>query len=386
MDLTHLLEFCQTDRQREILEARIKHGTTGAGGVLGISPRNVLLCVKRVRGYAAKNGIAPEANLTKKTAQGFSTRRVSTNYNAEGEVKQQWHIQEPDKAAKIESLLNALEAYQYKPAPEITPRTYHDSDLCTLYTLTDFHLGMYAYGKETGDDWDIYTAFDEAVAGIQTMAVGSPESEVGILNLQGEFMHWDGLEAVTPTAGHVLDADTRFSKLIDFSLDVIMVSVDILLSKHKSVKVVICEGNHDIVSSMWLRKTIKKIYRDNPRIEVDDTEVPYYAHLHGKIMIAMHHGHKKKNTQLPSLFSSEPRFRKMWGDANYCYIHTGHYHHAEQDMAENGGAIVERHPTLAARDAYAARGGYVSWRSARAITYHAVHGEIMRVSVTPQFS
>jgi hypothetical protein len=124
----------------------------------------------------------------------------------------------------------------------------------------------------------------------------------------------------------------------------------------------------------------------HPLIEIDDSEIPYYAHLHGNIMIAMHHGHKKKNTQLPSLFASEPRFRKMWGQADYCYIHTGHYHHAEQDMAENGGAIVERHPTLAGRDAYAARGGYVSWRSARAITYHASHGEIMRVTVTPQFS
>jgi len=101
-------------------------------------------------------------------------------------------------------------------------------------------------------------------------------------------------------------------------------------------------------------------------------------------MLGFHHGHKVKNKSLPALFSSEPRFRKMWGLADYCYIHTGHYHHTEQDMAEAGGAIVERHPTLSSRDAYAARGGYVSWRAAHAITYHKDYGEYRRVTVTPK--
>ena len=385
--MEHLLEFCTTDRQREVIETVIRCGGTGsASRELGISQRNVQICIKRVRGHAAKNGVAPEASLTKRTAEGFATKRVSTNYDSDGEVKQQWHIQEPDKAVKLQALLDTLDSFEYKPAPVIPSKEHHNDELCTLYTLTDFHLGMYSYAAESGSKWDINIARNEAITGVASMIAGSPESKLGILNLQGDFMHWDGLDAVTPTAKHIVDADVRFSKLIDMSLDVIMEAVSLLLAKHELVKVIICEGNHDIVSTMWLRKTIKKIFRDNKRIEVDDSEVPYYAHLHGKIMIAMHHGHKKKNTQLPALFSSEPRYRAMWGAADYCYIHTGHYHHAEQDMAENGGAIVERHPTLAGRDAYAARGGYVSWRSARAITYHNKHGEIMRVTVTPQFS
>jgi hypothetical protein len=53
-------------------------------------------------------------------------------------------------------------------------------------------------------------------------------------------------------------------------------------------------------------------------------------------------------------------------------------------MSEDGGAIVERHPTLAARDAYAARGGYVSFRGARAITYDKQLGEVERITVLPR--
>lgn len=146
---------------------------------------------------------------------------------------------------------------------------------------------------------------------------------------------------------------------------------------------IICEGNHDLVSSLWIRKAVSKIFRDNDRIEVDQTEFPFYAYLHGDIMLGFHHGHKVKNRSLPALFASEPRYRHMWGSAKYTYIHTGHYHHSEQDMAEGGGAIVERHPTLSSRDAYSARGGYTSWRAAHAITYHNKTGECLRVTVTP---
>jgi hypothetical protein len=223
----------------------------------------------------------------------------------------------------------------------------------------------------------------EALSAITRMADGSPNSELAILNLQGDFLHWDGLLAVTPASKHVLDADTRYGKLIEMALSITMQCIEILLIKHKKVKLLVCEGNHDESGSAWLRKAAKVIYKSNPRLEVDDTEFPYYAHLHGEIMLGFHHGHKKKNTALPTLFSAEPRYRAMWGQAKYCYIHTGHYHHKEQDASEGGGAIVERHPTLAGADAYAARGGYVSWRAAHAITYHYKSGEHSRKTVVP---
>jgi molybdenum-dependent DNA-binding transcriptional regulator ModE len=133
--MKHLLDFCRTDRQKEIINKVLHKGNiTHAAKELGINRRNVQLTIGRVKKYAASQGIDPEANLTKKTAHGFATKRVSTNYGAEGEVKQQWHIQEPDKAAKLEALFDVLESYQYKPAPKIKPKEHHDGDLCTLYT------------------------------------------------------------------------------------------------------------------------------------------------------------------------------------------------------------------------------------------------------------
>jgi hypothetical protein len=386
-NLTELLQFAQSQSQTEKLEAYIEHGSSRkAAEALGCHHANITRAVHTVRKYAAQRGYAPENDMTHISPEGFKVKGVSSYYNEDGKLTGQWVKTAEDKQARIDALIERLESFEWKPAPIIPLKEEsHDSDLCTLLTLTDFHLGMYAYGKETGDDWNTDMAAGEYLQAIQEMCEGSPNSETGILNLQGDFLHWDGLDAVTPTGKHQLDADTRFSRLIDTSLDVIMASVEIMLRKFSQVKVIVCEGNHDLVGSMWIRKAIKKIYENNDRVEIDDTDFPFYAHLHGDIMLGFHHGHKVKNGSLPALFSSEPRYRAMWGQAQYTYIHTGHYHHTEQMMGEGGGAIVERHPTLSGKDAYAARGGYHSWRAAHAITYHRDFGEHRRVTVTPKF-
>lgn len=386
-NLTELLKYVETESQKEKLEAYIEHGSSRkAAAALGVNKSNVSRAIQTIRKNAIKRGYDPEHDMTHPVPQGFAVKGVSTYYDEDGKIRGQWVKSHEDKKARINALVERLESFEWKPAPIIPLKEEsHDSDLCTLLTLTDFHLGMYAYGKETGDDWNTDMAASEYISAIQEMCDGSPNSETGILNLQGDFLHWDGLEAVTPTGKHQLDADTRFSRLIDTSLDVIMASVEIMLRKFSQVKVIVCEGNHDLVGSMWIRKAIKKIYENNDRVEIDDTDFPFYAHLHGDIMLGFHHGHKVKNGSLPALFSSEPRYRSMWGSAAYTYIHTGHYHHSEQMMGEGGGAIVERHPTLSGKDAYAARGGYHSWRAAHAITYHKEYGEHRRVTVTPKF-
>jgi DNA repair exonuclease SbcCD nuclease subunit len=76
-----------------------------------------------------------------------------------------------------------------------------------------------------------------------------------------------------------------------------MGAVELLLEKHKAVRVIVCEGNHDMASSLWIRKAIGRIFMKNERVTIDDTDFPFYAYLHGDIMIGFHHGHKVKNKE-----------------------------------------------------------------------------------------
>ncbi len=68
-------------------------------------------------------------------------------------------------------------------------------------------------------------------------------------------------------------------------------------------------------------------------------------------------------------------------NTEHIYISTGHYH--TKEVVEVSGVVIERHPTLNARDAYGARGFEHSQRGALAITYDKEKGEISRVTVTP---
>jgi hypothetical protein len=152
------------------------------------------------------------------------------------------------------------------------------------------------------------------------------------------------------------------------------------LKKHSRVHVILAEGNHDLASSVWLRQMFAALYDQEPRVTVNDSELPFYAFQWGETMIGVHHGHKIKNEQLPLLFAAQ--FPKMWGETRKREIHCGHRHH--RDEKEYNGATVIQHPTIAARDAYAARGGWIADRSVQAITYHRQYGQVGRVSVCPE--
>lgn len=76
------------------------------------------------------------------------------------------------------------------------------------------------------------------------------------------------------------------------------------------------------------------------------------------------------------------RFRRDYGETSYAYAHVGHLHHHK--IIESNCMVVEQHRTLAAKDAYAARGGWFSGCSANVITYHKQYGEVSRQSISPE--
>ena len=351
---------------------------------LGIAERNVYRAIERMKGNAAKRGYSPEHDMIHVVPEGYKVKGVSTYYNEEGKPTGQWVKSATDEQQRVQALLDAVEKAatalpKFKPTkPPVNP----DENLASLLTITDFHLGMKAWRVSDGDDWDVKIARDVFLNAVNDMISASPKSGTGILNQLGDFLHWDGLVQVTPTSGHHLTGDDRYSKLVELAISVMTEAVQLMLKKFGRVIVVQAEGNHDLASSVWMRKFIKHRFEDDPRVEVIDNEFPYYAYKHGKIMLGFHHGHKMRMAQLQKLFASEPRFRKIWGECEHAYIHCGHLHH--ERVLDDAGATIEQHPTLAARDNYASSHGYVSQRGAKVITYDKTDGEVHRVTVRPR--
>lgn len=379
-----LLNYCNTDRQKQIV-GMFEDGInqTEIGRQLGIQRETVKSTLKTVRARAAKQGYSPAHDMVHTVPDGYKVKGVSTYYNDEGQPVGQWVKSQADEKRQLEIMLERLGAAM-DSIPRFTPTPMpHQTDdkLLSLLTITDFHLGMYAWEAETGDAWDVDIARQVFLDSVHKMIQGSPKSEVGVLCQLGDFLHWDGMLAITPTSSHILDADTRYGKLVELAMTVMSQAVGMMLEHFGRVVVVSAEGNHDISGSIWLRKYIKHVFGDDERVEVIDNEFPFYGYLWGETMLGFHHGHKVKLANLHKLFASEPRFRKMWGSATQTYIHVGHYHH--EKVIEDGGAIAEQHPTLSGRDAYASRGGWVSRRGAKVITYHKTDGEVARITVRP---
>ena len=386
MDYDKLLEFCATDKQRELVRAvDICNGNVAnACRLLKWDGASTVYrrMFRQIKAAAAKAGYAPEYDMTHQVPDGYNVKGVSTLYGADGKPKVQWVKSTADQAARDAAIQSAIEAVTSEiprvaalPAPKET-----SAELVNLYTLTDSHVGMLAWHKEGGQDWDLSIAEKTLVDSFAAMIAGAPSASVAIVNQLGDFMHFDGMVAQTPLHGHPLDADGRFSKIVETSIRVLRKIIDMALIKHDTVHCVMAEGNHDIVSSIWLRKLFKALYENEPRFTIDDSELPYYVYHHGQTMLAFHHGHLKKPAGMPLLFAAQ--FPVIWGQTVKRYAHCGHQHHV--DEKEHSGMTVTQHPTLAARDAYAARGGWIAERAATAITYHKSFGKVATNTVCPE--
>jgi hypothetical protein len=239
---------------------------------------------------------------------------------------------------------------------------------------------MLAWHKEGGSDWNISIAEKTIIAALAQMIDQSPKAHTAVLNIQGDFLHTDGKTPVTPASKHVLDADSRFPKIRRAAIRIIRSLVAISLQRHQEVRLIIAEGNHDEESAGWLSDLFAVHYEEEPRVAVNDSVLPFYVFEWGATMLGIHHGHKVKNESLPLLFAAQ--FPQEWGRTTRREIHCGHRHH--RDEKEYNGVTVVQHPTLSARDAYAARGGWIADRAAWAITYHKKYGAVGRVMITTE--
>ena len=326
-----------------------------------------------------RKGYSPQHDMTRLVPDGYKVKGVSSLYNKDGKLSAQWVKSTADTERQHEMMMAAVAAMG-EDLPRVAmvppPKPSH-AELLNCYVVTDYHLGMLSWGEETGEDYDLKIAEDQLVAWFAAAISTSPDAEIGVLAQLGDYLHWDGLDAVTPASKHLLDADTRFQKLVRVAIRVTRQVVDMLLSKHQHVHVIMAEGNHDTASSIWLREWFAVIYENEPRITVDRSPDPYYCVEHGQTSLFFHHGHKVRPAGVSDVFVA--KFRHVFGRTKHSFAHLGHLHHV--DIKENNLMIVEQHRTLAASDAYASRGGWMSGRDAKVITYHKDYGEVGRVTI-----
>lgn len=375
-----------TENQKKIWKAVETHGSIRAASkALGIDRSNCTKSFKIAKRKMAAQGWSPEHSMVHTVPDGFTVKGVSTLYtNGEDgtKVSAQWVKSCADRERQDEMMREAVEALcsEIKPTKPVKLPKQGEVDLLNAYVITDYHLGMKAWGEETGDDWDIKIAEDMLYKWFSMALQTAPKAQQAILIQLGDWLHFDGMDAVTPQSGHLLDADTRFQKLVRVTIRAFRRIITDMLNKYQTLHIIMAEGNHDLSASAWLREMFAEFYRDEPRVTVDISPDPYYCHEFGNNSIFAHHGHKRRIADIDRVFTA--KFRDVFGRTKYSHAHLGHLHHQRQEESQL--MLVEQHRTLAAPDAYASRGGWISGRSAKVITYHREFGKVGEVQISPE--
>lgn len=251
------------------------------------------------------------------------------------------------------------------------------SDLMTKYVIADFHLGMLAWAEESGEDWDMTIAMKTFTETMETVIQSTPASGKALIVNLGDFFHNNDSKGITPMSGHILDMDSRAPKIAAMGIRAMRYLLERAAEKHGSVDYVSVAGNHDIDQSYWLNLALMEAYSDHPAINIIWNPAPFYAYEFGLNMIGMAHGDRTNFNRLA--FAMADNHSEMWGRTKFRVLDTGHVHHQrEQDI---GGVLVRSHRTMAAKDAYAAKGAYSAHRRMSAYTYHKTQGEILVNSV-----
>lgn len=318
--------------------------------------------------------------------------RLSTYRGEDGTITGQWDIRtwtgdDHVFADFLDALNQKVEPVTPVPAPSLST----SDSLITNVVLSDCHIGSMSWEPQDGANWDLKIAESLIVQSFLHMIDNSPRASRLVLTLNGDWLHYDKPDPVTTLSGNILSSDGRQEKMVDVGIRVLRKILGYALTKYLNITLLVAEGNHDLISSMWLRKMFATLYENEPRVDVIDTPFPYYCVRHGNVFLGYTHGHLrgltgtgngkaavKKAEDLVAIFADE--FSDEWA-AKKRYIHTGHFHSKVE--VEPRGAQVIQHPTLEARDNYPSRHGWANMRNALGITYHETFGEISRVLASP---
>ena len=275
----------------------------------------------------------------------------------------------------IERVRAAVEGIE--PAKKVAKPQDTNADLLTIYPIADAHLGLMAWGRETGQDWDTPKARDRLTEWMGQVVDASPNSDTAIVLDVGDLLHADDQSNQTPRSKHALDTDTRHFKTIDVTIQAMGSCIEAARRKHKRVIVRILPGNHNPMSYMAILFALAERYRDTPEVAVQKEPGEFFAYEFGNVMIAAHHGDKAKAQQMVLFLADE--YPEMWGRTRHRMLFTGHLHHTR--MQDIGGVTHEQLRAVTARDAYSVSHAYASRAQLQGITYHRERGEISRVKV-----
>ena len=373
-----------TPRQAEIVAALNANGgdKQRVAVLLGMTVRNIDGRMQDLRLRAASRGCAPDVGMNSPQPVGLNVSKVSTLYDADGEVKLRWIQSKPD-SLDVDSMREALGdiADEYRGAvPRIAAPdadTLDDEQMC-LYPIGDHHAGMRAWADEAGADWDLEQSERVLVGAMDALVDEAPATQTALIAGLGDFFHADNAKNTT-TKGTPVDVTARPHDVFRAGIRMTARVIERALAKHTYVRVIIKRGNHDEFMSLFLAVALESLFANNPRVQVDVEPSPFSLHTFGKSLLVFTHGHRGKPVDWANIIAA--RHPEIFSKAARRYIHHGHIHN--KTMSSLPGWQIESHAILPPTDHWHSA-QYFSGRGMSLIVYSSERGEASRRLVYPE--
>lgn len=309
---------------------------------------------------------------------GHVVKGESALVDRDGKLIAKWvKTREGDAPGLADALRQTFKEFK-GAAPLIEPPEHLCDDLLTVYPVPDLHFGMYAWGPEAGEDYDIEKAAAVALDGVKSLVAQSYPSRRAVVLGLGDYFHANDHKAITPRSGVRLDVDTRWPRVFAAGARLATALVDVVARKHSEIEVVFLPGNHDVDAAVCLTVALALFYEKTKRITINDGPGIAWFHRFGSVLLGATHGHTMKPDRMAMMLATDRP--ADWGETAHRHFFFGHIHH--ETAHEIGPVRVESFASPAPKDAFSAASGYRSNRALSAITYHNERGEIGRHRVT----
>jgi len=275
-----------------------------------------------------------------------------------------WLVRRKPSAVEtgLERLLTRLAAAS-KPAPKLKLNRPRGSRFALEISLFDAHFGLLAWGKETGENYDLKIAeqrYRLAVSDLLAKTRGC-QPELIVFPLGNDFFHINDPTGTTPAAHNRLDVDGRLAKIIETGEMAIIHALEACL-QIAPVRVLWIPGNHDPQTSYYLCRIIAAHFRNNPNVTVDAEPGPRKYFHWGTNLIGYTHGNEERHADLPTIMAGEQR--AIWGRVKHAEWHVGHLHKKKETRYSAGdtygGVSVRTIPSICGTDIWHFQKGYVN--------------------------
>lgn len=265
------------------------------------------------------------------------------------------------------------------PAPRVDKIHYEKAADPYLLEVSiwDHHFGKLAWGRETGENYDLKIAeqiYSDAAFELIEKSRGFNIDKI-VLPIGQDFFHVDGPNNAT-TAGTPQDVDGRLAKIFATGQRALVNLVDLLMGI-APVHILWVPGNHDWYTSWYLIKVLEAHYRHTRTVTVDASEMPRKHIEYGVNLLAYTHGCDEKHGSLPAIMAGQ--WPQEWARTKHREWKLGHFHKVKEthyNAAETiDGVLVRVLPSLCGTDSWHFKKGYVGgMRAAQAFLYSAKRG------------